>query len=306
MFGMAGRDGAIVALDEHQPDDTGVIARQFDRIAARYDQHDEVPGQIASRLLERLDYLALTPATVLDLGCGTGKGLEALRLRYRKARLLGIDASPCMLELAAGRFGWWRPPSLILSDAHQLPLPADSVDLVVSSLMLPWCRDPHAVFQEIHRVLKPGGAVLFSSCGPDTFIEYRLLPANALVGVNTFGLVDMHDLGDSMLSTGFSAPVLDRENLTVSYPSVRAFEAELRALGGANVATGRRRGLMRGPDRKGSEERMAGQERFSVTIEIVQGHGWKHETVSGGKTADGDFVISLDQFRRKASNKKSS
>lgn len=286
------------AINPYQVESSDFVAKQFDRVAARYDQHDAVMQQVADRLLSRLDYLAVQPSVVLDLGCGTGRVLVRLKQCFKKAQIIGVDCSQGMLTAASRRLGWWRRPRLIPADAHNLPLASDSVDLIVSNLMLPWCQDPHQVFHEMHRVLKPGGAVLFSSCGPDTVIEYRKrIPSNDRA-VHAFGLIDMHDLGDSMLSTGFSAPVLDRENIDVTYPSVAAFEEELRALGAANLAIGRRRGLIGTDLRKAIRRGLPRSERFHVTLELVQGHAWKAEQTDSATEAGGDFVISLDRVRQ--------
>jgi len=281
-----------------QPEHSERVARQFDRVAGRYLSYDEVPQQIATRLFERLDYLAMTPQCVLDLGCGPGRGLAELRRRYRKARIIGVDISADMLSLAGGSGRWWRRPKLLQADAHNLPLESGSVDLVVSNLMLPWCHDPYTVFEEIYRVLRPGGAVLFSSCGPDTLLEYRDLWASVDQCIHDFGLIDMHHLGDSMLAAGFSAPVLDRENLEVSYPTVGALEVEMQALGAANLAMGRRRGLMNDSVRKELQKAAGTADRFRVTLELIQGHAWKESAGIGDNRQNDEFVFSLDQMKQ--------
>ena len=105
-----------------------------------------------------------------------------------------------------------------------------------------------------------------------------------------------------MLQQGFDAPVLDRENLTVKYPSVDTLVSELRALGAVNHAQGRRRGLMASsiPSRL---RRQAADGAVEITLELVQGHAWKGELPPQGAgksdaTAVSEFPISLANLRR--------
>lgn len=284
-------------------DSTAVVARAYTRAAEKYDEFDLVFRQVSERLRQRLPLLAAQPKVVLDLGCGTGADIRWLRKHYSRAQVIGLDLTPAMLKPARRRTGLWRRASLVAADAQQLPFRDASIDLVLSNMMLPWCQQPHQVFQEIHRVLSPGGTVLFTTAGPDTLLEYRQLWSEPESMRRAFGLTDMHDLGDSMLSAGFSAPVLDRENITITYPSVPALETELRNTGTVNVSQQRRRGLMHPQVRNNTRRAPQGrsesgdESRFSVTLELVQGHAWKSELAVGRQTPDGEYRISMDSFR---------
>ena len=82
-------------------------------------------------LMASLDDAQVSPAVVLDLGCGTGYFQPELRSRYPGASCIGLDLAPGMVEYArahaAGGAHW------LVGDAESLPLAADSVDLVFSS-----------------------------------------------------------------------------------------------------------------------------------------------------------------------------
>ena len=93
-------------------------------------------------------------ATLLDLGCGTGALLRALRPRLADG--IGVDVSPEMLAVARR-----REPSATFHqlDGPRLPLPDDSVQLVVS--LLSWRYvDWDPLLAEVMRVLAPGGRLL--------------------------------------------------------------------------------------------------------------------------------------------------
>jgi malonyl-CoA O-methyltransferase len=74
------------------------VRRNFARAASTYDEVAVLQREVGSRMLERLDYVRIEPQRVLDLGCGTGASLTALRERYPKALLLGVDLCAAMLQ----------------------------------------------------------------------------------------------------------------------------------------------------------------------------------------------------------------
>jgi len=115
--------------------------------------------------------------------------------------------------------------------------------------------------------------------------------------MHVFGLEDMHQTGDALMAAGFSAPVFDRENLLIDYPSIDALQNEMRQVGAANIAVGRRVGLMSPSVRKKLREN-AGSGRFQTTLELVQGHGWKGSLIKSGQKSGDEFSVSLDSLRR--------
>lgn len=208
------------------------LRRKFDRSAARYDQFAGVQREITLRLLERLDLVRLDPACVMDLGAGTGDGTAQLRQRYPQAQIIAADFSHAMLHQNRK-----REPAChaVVADAFQLPLAADTVDLVFSSSTLQWCLPLAGVLQEIGRVLRPGGLLMFSTYGPDTLRELDAAQQAAGMdrGVNEFS--DMHPIGDLLLEGGYQDPVLDVERLDVSYASVRDLVEELKGIGSSRL-----------------------------------------------------------------------
>ncbi|HEV2310961.1 MAG TPA: methyltransferase domain-containing protein, partial [Acidimicrobiia bacterium] len=93
--------------------------------------------------------------TVLDVGCGTGRGAEALRAAVGPAGLVvGVDLTPEMLAVATGKR---RPGSFGLADVDSLPLRHLSVDGVLAAGLLPHVPSPAATLTELRRVTRPGG-----------------------------------------------------------------------------------------------------------------------------------------------------
>jgi SAM-dependent methyltransferase len=100
---------------------------------------------------------------VLDAGCGSGA--LAARLIARGASVTGIDLSAGLLRIARERLGPRVP--LHRGDLSQpLPFGAGSFDLVVSSLVMHYIADWAPTLSEFHRVLTPGGRLVFSTHHP--------------------------------------------------------------------------------------------------------------------------------------------
>jgi malonyl-CoA O-methyltransferase len=246
--------------------------RAFDR-ARGFDTASFIHDEARARMLERLALLRAEPKLVLDLGCATGRGANALAARYPAARVLAVDSSGAMLRGAAAAAG--SSVAIVGGDAERLPLKSHCVDLVFANLVLPWCR-PDAVFAETARVLAEGGAVSFATLGPDSLKEVREAFAAVDDRIHVHAAWDMHDLGDLAMAAGLAEPVLDVDRLSVTYADVGGLVRDLRAMGGVNVALGRRRGLT-GPTRwAGFAQRLGpqGGQRLSVTVELVLGQAF--------------------------------
>ncbi|MBX2879782.1 MAG: methyltransferase domain-containing protein [Granulosicoccus sp.] len=291
-----------------QPAAIDTVRHQFAKANPYFDEHAVVLQNVGQRLLERLELLNLKPEHVLELGCRSGYQLSELAQRYPDAQIIGVDPAPGFLpSVLPGAQNVWRKWlrrgrrsafSCVACDPHKLPFADQSFDLIVSNLLLPWCHAPHLVFAETVRVLRSGGAFLFTSAGPDTLHEYRAAWQKVDNYTHSFGLIDMHDLGDSMMAAGFDAPVLDRENLLIQYPSINALQSELRHLGAANIAQGRRKGLMspRVQDLLAQTD-LSGSSAFDVTFELLHGHGWKTQVPLAGRVSDSEYRVSADSLR---------
>lgn len=276
------------------------IQRAFNRAAGSYDQAAVLQQRISKQLIERLDYIRHAHDVVLDLGCGTGQLSVDLLKRYPQTRISAVDISPAMIDQAQQRFrkqlptwrcwlGQNKRPQGICAVAEQLPLRSSSYDSVVSNLTLQWCADLLQVFSEIRRVLRPGGLLMFSTFGPDTLKELRASWAGVDNSPRVSVFPDMHDVGDALLASGFENPVMDMEQITLTYSSVMDLMRDLQAIGATNAHPQRMRGLT------GKQQMAAmieGYEQFRqpqglpASYEVVFGHAWL--------PADADQTVTVD------------
>lgn len=273
------------------------VRRAFDRASASFEASAVVHGEIRDRLLERLDLVRIQPTAVMDLGAGTGLASRALKRRYPDARVVAVDLSPSMLAYARKHWGWWRRFDRLAADATALPLRAGGFDLIFSNLMLQWCNEPHRVFEEARRTLRPGGLLTFSTLGPDSLKELRNAWRAIDSHTHVHRFIDMHDLGDALVRTGFAEPVMDTERLTVTFPNLTKLHRELRNTGSTNRSAARRRGLTgRRALAALREQQPTGS--LGVSLEVIYGHAWVSDRPARVPTG-GEVRIPLSRIGRR-------
>ena len=258
--------------------DTKQVGASFSRAAQDYDASAFLQKEVSERLLERLELTTLAPVRVLDVGCGTGRPTRQLLKRYPKAEVIGVDLAPGMLAVAESHHPWFgKRARYIQAEASDVPLPDGSCDLVYASLLLQWCQDLDKTLLEWRRLLKPHGLLLFSTLGPDTLKELRTAwsAVDGYIHVNRF--LDMHDVGDALIRSGFVEPVMDVEHVVLTYEDVHGLMRDLKAIGAHNATAGRRRGLT-GRGRlmafADAYEKFRTEGRLPATYEVVYGTAW--------------------------------
>jgi malonyl-CoA O-methyltransferase len=252
------------------------VRSAFNKASSQYDEHAFLQKEIAARLDAKLNVISGKSEVILDLGAGTGLLSQHLSKRFPDSQLICLDFAYLALK---------NNPSnnKICADAYHLPLADNSVDMIVSSLMMQWCPDLNTLFSECFRVLKNDGVVLFSTFGPDTLKELKKswTVVDDTTHVNTF--TDMHDIGDQMLQNGFQSPVMEMETLTLTYQTVTDLLRDLKAIGAQTVNS--------------RSKALTGKEKFQLmikmyesyrkdgklpaTYEVIYGHAWKRQNELG-------------------------
>lgn len=252
------------------------IRQSFARAALSYDAHAVLQYEIADRLLERLDLVRMDIKTVLDVGSGTGYCTRELVRRYPDAHILGVDLSPEMARQAFEHKDRDAKCHYLCGDAEVMPIAGHCVDLIVSNLTLQWC-DAQTVFDQFVRVLRPGGAVFFTSFGPDTLKELRQAWQAVDDAPHVHSFMDIQDLGDALLHSGLAEPVMDTDHLVLHYADVDGIMRDLKGIGAHNIASERPRGLT-GKNhfnrfRKAYKD-LAMEGKIPASYEVIFGHAW--------------------------------
>jgi len=100
---------------------------------------------------------------LLDIACGTGSFLRAVKRNHPRLAVTGLDLSGPYLARARRRLSEWSRVTMVEAAAEQMPFGADEFDVVTCIYLFhelpPAVR--RAVVGEIRRVLKPGGSLIF-------------------------------------------------------------------------------------------------------------------------------------------------
>lgn len=202
----------------------GQLARSYDKLRLPDDKRINL---LVEKLVEAGD---LRGRKVLDVGCGTGRTLSALVLRYN-VQGWGIDASPEMLEVARAQV----PPTVTLQQATVEALPfSESFFERVYMTMVVHLLNYSLAFPEIWRVLQPGGRIVIMT--PDLISFERnwlapLFPSYTRVEYERFP--DRATLEEALTRAGFASISC----LPLSTSQTFSKEDALRKLRGRHVST---------------------------------------------------------------------
>jgi malonyl-CoA O-methyltransferase len=157
-------------------------------------------------------------------------------------------------------------------------LSVGAVDLVWANMCLHAQPDPVHTFKQWARVLAVDGFLMFSTLGPGSLQGLAAVYRRLGWSPPFAPFVDMHDLGDMLLEAGLADPVMDQEQLCLSWPNAQALLDELRGLGG-NAHPLRHPGL-RTPrwahHLRDALQGLAGPDgRPQLIFELVYGHAFK-------------------------------
>ena len=265
------------------------LAINFGKAAKTYTADAALQKLITSHLIERLQLIKITPQLIVDAGSGAGEGTRQLVARYKKASVVALDLSLEMLCTArslAPKFFHRR--SYVCGDVEKNPLREHIADLVFSSLALQWCDDLQTTCLQIKNTLKSEGLFIFATLGTDTMKELRASWSEVDTYRHVNAFLDIRDVGNILMRVGFVDPVLDVEQITMTYADTQTLMRDIKQVGASNVNIDRAQGLTG----KGKLQNLATayekwrvDGRLPVTYEIIYGHAWAPLTAQSGRLA---------------------
>jgi malonyl-CoA O-methyltransferase len=211
------------------------IRQSFERAAPTYDSAADIQRRICAQLADGLP--AMTPARLLDAGCGTGYAQADLQRRFPDADTVALDLSPAMLGKVSA------PCSRIAGDLEHLPLADASLDLYWSSLAVQWC-DLATALREAHRTLRPAGLVALASLGPATFHELRHAFADVDHYRHTLSFHSPDEIRKIAVNLGFATINTKKGTKIAHYPDFKTLLRAVKAIGANQLGQGKRTSLM--------------------------------------------------------------
>jgi trans-aconitate 2-methyltransferase len=176
--------------------------------ARTYDQSSAPQQAWALEVLVRLEGIA-QDATVLDVGCGTGRVTEGLLALVPRGRVFAIDASADMVALARKRLG--DRAHVWCQDVLDLDLD-ELVDAIVSTATFHWVTDHDLLWARLARALRPGGVLEIQCGGAGNIDRVREVieavardAAPELVGWSPWVFAEPHETERRLRDAGFAA-----------------------------------------------------------------------------------------------------
>jgi ubiquinone/menaquinone biosynthesis C-methylase UbiE len=161
--------GAVVTLYETQ---RGISFSFSDRECNQFDQYMRKYTMLYQNLAEKVkEFVHLVDhPLIIDLGVGPGLLSNELKRRIPHSSIIGIDPSKQMINLAKKN----TDIELRVGSAEKIPVQSNYADIVVTRYTLTYWDDIDQGFQEVFRVLKPGGMFIIEALNKD-FSRLRLL-----------------------------------------------------------------------------------------------------------------------------------
>lgn len=208
------------------------VAAAFSAAAATYEAAARAQALSADHLAAIVLALPRPPRTrVLEFGCGTGLLTRRL-LPLIEGDWLITDLSPAMLETARAIAPHAR---FQVMDAEAPEVGDQRFDLIVSNLAAQWFNDLGAAIGRLTALLAPGGYLVFSTLGADSFRQWRDVHHGLGLSSGIPAFPSRTEL-EKILPTAR----IDQQVFTLAYDDGRAFATELKRIGAGTPTPGHR------------------------------------------------------------------
>jgi malonyl-CoA O-methyltransferase len=217
-----------------------------------------------------LELLSMLPKTLnkgennccLDLGCGTGFFHQHLISQYKDINYVGVDIAEGMLNFFQQTLSDEVPnvdvnadlsdeasdnrrlnDFLICTDAENLSMKNETVDIVFSNMAVQWSENLPVLFTELNRILKPSGIIGLTTLGPQTLIELKQSWEKVDKHVHVNHFFPLERWADAIHQSGLKIEVQRVLHPKLQFDSVRQLLKELKLIGAHNVNKGQPQGL---------------------------------------------------------------
>lgn len=219
--------------------DRSLLRQRRARFASALPQHDFLLDHVGCEIAERIGAILRDFPLALDLGAFHGVLGRKVAALPSVGAMIYAESVPALAALC--------PRPALVCDEDLLPFRDESFNLVVSGLALHRVNDLPGALIQLRRALRPDGLFMAAVLGGRSLRELRqaLIEAEAEqhggASPRIAPFADVREYGALLQRAGFALPVTDADLLTVIYPDPRDLMREIRALGGGNVLSARRK-----------------------------------------------------------------
>ncbi len=161
--------------------------------------------------------------------------------------------------------------------------PSLSYDLIISVFDLHAENDVLGFLKNMHRMLRSNGLFIAAFPGDETLRDLRTSLMQAELSMTggaaprIYPMIDMRDAAQLMQRAGFALPVVDKDRVIVSYPSLIKLMHDLRGIGETNALSARSRNIPHRTFFEKTEEiyRASCNNNINATFDIIHLSGWK-------------------------------
>lgn len=147
-----------------------IVKLNFSRYASLYDNYATVQKKVALMLKKFLPKDISYISSILEIGCGTGNFTKILVEKYPYSKIVAVDISEEMIEVAREKVSQRKNINFIVADIENF-LPFEKFELITSNATLQWLDDLGSFLPKIIHYLTENGRVVFSVFGRETYSE---------------------------------------------------------------------------------------------------------------------------------------
>ncbi|HRP62028.1 MAG TPA: methyltransferase domain-containing protein [Phycisphaerales bacterium] len=189
------------------------VVEHYARLAPKYDRRwDRYTRRTLAAAMSMMD-LSGDPS-ILDVACGTGRLAQMALDRNPRVRIMGVDLSPEMIEVAKQRIPESPSVSWAVSPAEQLPADDCQFDIVTCANAFHLVADPAKCLAEFRRVLKPGGTLIIIDWCREFWTVWLLLRLSRLFGKQYRNIETLKGLSRTLEAARFSVIHKDKFKAT--------------------------------------------------------------------------------------------
>lgn len=217
------------------------IRDNFNKSAGTYDSHAVVQKEMAKDLVSHLKKIKRKFNKILEIGCGTGYLTGLLAETYPNARIVALDISPKMVDIARENLAGFKIIEYVTADGEHPPLD-EQFDLIVSNATFQWFTGYCEAFKKYHRLLEPNGNLVFNMLVEGTLEELRFclskLNGTDFTSKTLVSLPSKLDILKALDKAGFADVELNNYLRRENYISTRHLILAIKRIGAGGFSCG--------------------------------------------------------------------